>query len=128
MLLKPALAGAAAGLAFGLMNGFDGGVPVLGMRVAPFLAIGSSVGAGSMLAQGFNMYVLPRIHQSQGAQAAESGVLGIVIPGAAAVLATHLLIGRLSGPQAMLEIAAYGAGGELAGSYLFPMVSPMLGA
>ena len=128
MLLRPALAGAAAGFAFGAMNGFDGSVAVLGFGVAPFIAIGGSVAAGSLLAGGFNQYVLPRLHQSAGAQAAESGVLGIVIPGAAAVLATHLLIGRLSGPSAMLEIAAFGAGGELAANYAWPMLAPMVGA
>ena len=101
---------------------------MFGMSVAPFMAIGGSVAAGSLLAGAFNTYALPRLHQSQGAQAAESGIIGVVVPGAAAVLATHLLIGKLSGPSAMLEIAAYGAGGELASSYAYPMVSPMLGA
>ena len=128
MLLRPALSGAAAGIAFGLMNGFDGSVHVLGMSVAPFVAIGVSVGAGSFIAQGFNTYILPKLHQSQGAQGVESGLIGIVVPGAAAVLATHFLIGKLSGPAAMLEIGAYGAAGELAGSYAWATVGPMLGA
>ncbi len=62
------------------------------MSVSPAVAIGASVAAGSLTAQAFNQYVVPKITSGQQAHSFETGFIGMAIPGAAAVLTAHFLI------------------------------------
>ncbi len=118
MLLRPALTGVIAGTAAGVLLGNAGELPILGMAVA----IGASVAVGSLTASAFNQYVVPKIASGQQAQAFESGVIGVVVPGAAAVLAAHFLVGKMSSTSAMIQLGALGAGSEMAAAYVAPMI------
>jgi hypothetical protein len=122
MLLRPALTGVIAGTAAGVLLGNAGELPILGMAVSPAVAIGASVAVGSLTASAFNQYVVPKIASGQQAQAFESGVIGAVVPGAAAVLTAHFLIGKMSSTSAMLQLGALGAGSEIAAAYVAPMI------
>ncbi len=53
------------------------------MSVSPAVAIniGASVAVGSLTAQAFNQYVVPKIASGQQAQAFETGFIGMAIPG-----------------------------------------------
>ena len=76
------------------------------MSVSPAVAIniGASVAVGSLTAQAFNQYVVPKIASGQQAQAFETGFIGMAIPGASAVLTAHFLIGSMSSTSAMLQL------------------------
>ena len=102
--------------------GNAGELPILGMAVSPAVAIGCSVAVGSLTASAFNQYVVPKIASGQQAQAFESGVIGAVVPGAAAVLTAHFLIGKMSSTSAMIQLGALGAGSEIAAAYVAPMI------
>ena len=108
--------------AAGVLLGNAGELPILGMAVSPAVAIGASVAVGSLTASAFNQYVVPKIASGQQAQAFESGVIGAVVPGAAAVLAAHFLVGKMSSTSAMIQLGALGAGSEMAAAYVAPMI------
>ena len=122
MLLRPALTGVIAGTAAGVLLGNAGELPILGMAVSPAVAIGCSVAVGSLTASAFNQYVVPKIASGEQAQAFETGFIGMAVPGAAAVLTAHFLIGSMSSTSAMLQLAVLGAGSEVAGAYVGPMI------
>ena len=65
---------------------------------------------------------MPKIASGQQAQAFERGVIGAVVPGAAAVLAAHFLVGKMSSTSAMIQLGALGAGSEMAAAYVAPMI------
>jgi len=94
------------------------------MTVSPAVAIGTAVGVGSLTASAFNQYVLPKIASNEQLRQVESGALGLVVPGVSAVLVSHFLIGPLASTSAMIQLGALGAGAEMAGSYVYPMISP----
>ena len=122
MILRPALTGVIAGVASSVILGNAGELPLLGMSVSPAVAIGASVAVGSLTAQAFNQYVVPKITSGQQAQAFETGFIGMAVPGAAAVLTAHFLIGKMSSTSAMLQLGALGAGSEIAAAYVAPMI------
>ena len=122
IILQPALTGVIAGVASSVILGNAGELPLLGMSVSPAVAIGASVAVGSLTAQAFNQYVVPKIASGQQAQAFETGFIGMAVPGAAAVLTAHFLIGSMSSTSAMLQLAVLGAGSEVAGAYVCPMI------
>ena len=122
MILRPALTGVIAGVASSVILGNAGELPLLGMSVSPAVAIGASVAVGSLTAQAFNQYVVPKIASGQQAQAFETGFIGMAVPGAAAVLTAHFLIGKMSSTSAMLQLGALGAGSEIAAAYVAPMI------
>ena len=128
MILKPMLVGVIAGVGSGVLLGNGGQLSILGMTVSPAVAIGTAVGVGSLTASAFNQYVLPKIATNEQLRQVESGALGLVVPGVSAVLVSHFLIGSLASTSAMLQLGALGAGAEMAGSYAWPMVAPMVGA
>jgi hypothetical protein len=86
------------------------------------VAIGASVAVGSLTAQAFNQYVVPKTASGRQAQAFETGLIGMAIPGASAALTAHFLIGSMSSTSAMLQLAVLGAGSEVAGAYVAPML------
>ena len=65
---------------------------------------------------------MPKIASGQQAQAFETGFIGMAVPGAAAVLTAHFLIGKMSSTSAMLQLGALGAGSEIAAAYVAPMI------
>ena len=121
---KAAMVGAVGGVAGAYLFGGDGTLPLVGMQVSVPLALGVAIGAASFVGDYAAPTVLGMIPQSSSAIAAESMLLKPALTAAAAYGTVTLLLGNVEQP---LQLMMLGAGSEVAGSYAYGTVSPLLG-
>ena len=115
--MGPAIKGTIAGVAGQLyMGGSIDKVPLFGMGVSPGVIFGVTVAAGSITSELAHDFVLDRIHGNGRWAAAEKMALAPALTAAGSIGAGYLLIGSLDA-RGMLELAALGAGSEVAGAY-----------
>ena len=123
-LAKSAIVGAVGGVAGAYMFGSSGTLPFAGMDVSVPVALGSAIGAASFVGEYAAGYVLPMLPQSTGAAAAEGMVLKPALTAAAAYLTVSTLVGSVQQP---LQLMLLGAGSEVAGTYAYGTVAPLIG-
>ena len=123
-LAKSAIVGAVGGVAGAYMFGGSGSLPFAGMDVSVPVALGSAIGAASFAGEYAAGYVLPMLPQSTGAAAAEGMVLKPALTAAAAYLTVSTLVGSVQQP---LQLMLLGAGSEVAGTYAYGTVAPLIG-
>ena len=123
-LAKSAIVGAVGGMAGSYLFGGEGTLPLLGMDVSVPVALGGAIGAASFVGEYAAPMVLGMLPQSAGAVAAESMLLKPALTAAAAYGTVTLLVGTVEQP---LQLLMLGAGSEVAGSYGYATVAPLLG-
>ena len=127
-LIKPAIVGGIA--AAGSMCLIDGAarVPFFGMDMSAPIAIGGAVAVGNIAASLSHDYVLKMLPGNDDPKNIEwqSALLGPVLTGGASVLAANMTIGSITGSTAMFQLFALGAGSQVAGSYVFAAINPVL--
>ena len=124
-VVKPALVGGCAALASKFFVGGSGTLPLLGMEWSPSTVIGVSCAGASIAAGLSHDYVLKMIKgQSVATQELEAKVLAPALTAVATIGAAYVTIGPVSDLRAALELAAIGAGSEVAGTYVHNMVQP----
>lgn len=127
-LVKPAIVGGIA--AAGSMFLIDGAarVPFFGMDMSAPVAIGGAVAFGNIAASLSHDYVLKMLPGNDDPKNIEwqSALLGPVLTGGASVLAANMTIGSISGSTAMFQLFALGAGSQVAGTYVFAAINPVL--
>jgi len=121
---KAALVGAVGGVAGAYLFGNDGTLPLMGMDVTVPVALGVAIGSASLIGEYAAPMVLGMLPQSAGAVAAETMAVKPAITAAAAYGTVTLLLGNVEQP---LQLLMLGAGAEVAGTYAYGTVSPMLG-
>ena len=114
-LVGPAIKAVVAGVAGSYLIGGSQKVPLLGMSVSPAVLIGSSVGAASIVSSLSYEMVLERIKGNNYAEL-ETRFLAPALTAAASVAVGYAALGALDG-RAIMELAALGAGSEVAGDY-----------
>ena len=107
-LVGPALKAVVAGIAGSYLIGGSKKVPLLSMSVSAVILIGSSVGAASIVSSLSHDMVLQRF-------------LAPALTAAASVGVGYVTLGALDG-RAIMELAALGAGSEIAGDYAHEMI------
>jgi hypothetical protein len=123
-LLKSALVGGVGGVAGAYMFGNSGTLPFLGYDVSVPMALGGAIGAASFLGEYAAPMVLGMLPQSSGAVAAESMMVKPALTAAAAYLTVSMLVGTVERP---VQLMLLGAGSEVAGTYAYGTVAPLLG-
>ena len=88
------------------------------------VALGVAIGSASFVGEYAAPMVLGLLPQSAGAVAAETLMLKPTLTAAAAYGTVTLLLGNVERP---LQLFMSGAGAEVAGSYAYGTVAPMLG-
>ena len=121
---KAAMVGAVGGVAGAYLFGGDGTLSLVGMDVSIPVALGVAIGSASFVGDYAAPMVLGLLPQSTGAVAAETMMLKPAHTAAAAYGTVTLLLGNVERP---LQLFMLGAGAEVAGSYAYGTVSPMLG-
>ena len=121
---RAALVGAVGGVAGAYLFGNDGTLPLMGMDVSVPVALGVAIGSASFVGDYAAPMVLGMLPQSTGAVAAETKSLKPALTAGAAYLTVTLLLGNVEQP---LQLLMLGAGAEVAGTYAYGTVSPMLG-
>jgi hypothetical protein len=121
---KAAMVGAVGGIAGAYLFGGDGTLPLLSMDVSVPVALGFAIGSASFVGDYAAPMVLGMLPQSAGAVAAETMMLKPALTAAAAYGTVTLLLGNVEQP---LQLMMLGAGSEVAGSYAYSTVSPLLG-
>ena len=124
-VVKPAIVGGCAALASKFFVGGSGSLPLFGMEWSPSTVIGVSCAGASIAAGLSHDYVLKMI-KGQSVQTAEleAKVLAPALTAVATIGAAYVTIGPVSDLRAALELAAIGAGSEVAGTYVHNMVQP----
>ena len=126
-VVKPAIVGGVAAVAsrFFVGGSGTGTLPLFNMEWSPSTVIGVSCAGASIAAGLSHDYVLKMIKgQSVATQELEAKVLAPALTALATVGAAYVTIGPVSDLRAALELAAIGAGSEVAGSYVHNMVQP----
>ena len=123
-LAKSAIVGMVGGYAGAYMFGGSGSLPFAGMDVSVPVALGSAIGAASFVGEYAAGYVLPMLPQSAGAAATEGMLLKPALTAAAAYLTVTTLVGAVEQP---IQLMLLGAGSEVAGTYAYGTVAPLLG-
>ena len=124
-VVKPALVGGVAAVASKFFVGGSGTLPLFGMDWSPSTVIGVSCAGASIAAGLSHDYVLKMIKgQSVATQELEAKVLAPALTAVATIGAAYVTIGPVSDLRAALELAAIGAGSEVAGTYVHNMVQP----
>jgi len=121
---KAALVGAVGGVAGAYLFGNDGTLSLVGMDVSVPVALGVAIGSASLIGEYAAPMVLGMLPQSAGAVASETMMAKPAITAAAAYMTVTLLLGNVEQP---LQLLMLGAGAEVAGTYAYGTVSPMLG-
>ena len=121
---KAAMVGAVGGIAGSYLFGSEGTLPLMGMDVSIPVALGTAIGSASFIGEYAAGYVLPMLPQSAGAAKMEGMVLKPALTAAAAYGTVTMLLGTVEQPVQLLML---GAGSEVAGSYGWGTVSPLLG-
>ena len=119
-VMAPLIKGAIAGITGSYLIGGSAKVPMLGMSVSPAVLIGSSVGAASIVSSLSHDMVLQRIKGNRSADL-ETRFLAPALTAAASVGVGYVTLGALDG-RAIMELAALGAGSEIAGDYAHEMI------
>jgi len=122
-LAKSAIVGAVGGMAGSYLFG-GGTLPLMGMDVSVPVALGTAIGAASFVGEYAAGYVLPMLPQSPGAVKTEGMLLKPALTAAAAYGTVTLLVGNVEQP---LQLLLLGAGSEVAGTYAYGTVAPLLG-
>ena len=126
-VVKPLLVGGCAALASKFVLGGGGSLPLLGMEWSPSTVIGVSCAGASIVSGLSHDYVLKMIKgQSVATQELEAKAIAPVLTALATIGAAYVTIGPVSDIRAALELAAIGAGSEIAGSYAHGMVAPYM--
>ena len=124
-IVKPAIVGGCAALASKFFVGGSGTLPLFGMDWSPSTVIGVSCAGASIAAGLSHDYVLKMIRgQSVATAELEAKVLAPALTALATVGAAYVTIGPVSDLRAAFELAAIGAGSEIAGTYVHNMVQP----
>ena len=124
-VVKPAIVGGVAAVASKFFVGGSGTLPLFGMDWSPSTVIGVSCAGASIAAGLSHDYVLKMIKgQSVATQELEAKVLAPALTAVATIGAAYVTIGPVSDLRAALELAAIGAGSEVAGTYVHNMVQP----
>ena len=121
---KAAMVGAVGGVAGAYLFGGDGTLALMGMDVSIPVALGVAIGSASFVGEYAAPAVLGMLPQSAGAVASETMMLKPALTAGAAYMTVTLLLGNVGQP---LQLLLLGAGAEVAGSYAYGTVSPMLG-
>ena len=121
---KAAIVGAIGGVAGAYLFGGEGTLPLLGVDVSIPLALGVAIGSASFVGEYATGYVLPMLPQSAGAATTEGMLLRPAMTAGAAYLTVSMLVGTMAQPISLL---ALGAGSEVAGTYAWGTVNPLLG-
>ena len=121
---KAALVGAVGGAAGAYLFGNNGTLPLMGMDLSVPVALGVAIGSASLIGEYAAPMVLGMLPQSAGAVAAETMMVKPALTAGAAYIAVTLLLGNVKQPLSLLML---GAGAEVAGTYAYGTVSPMLG-
>ena len=124
-VVKPAIVGGVAAVASKFFVGGSGTLPLFGMDWSPSTVIGVSCAGASIAASLSHDHVLKMIKgQSVATQELEAKVLAPALTAVATIGAAYVTIGPVSDLRAALELAAIGAGSEVAGTYVHNMVQP----
>lgn len=127
-LVKPVIVGGIA--AAGSMFLIDGAarVPFFGMDMSAPVAIGGAVAVGNIAASLSHDYVLKMLPGNDDPKNIEwqSALLGPTLTGGASVLAANMVIGSITGSTAMFQLFALGAGSQVAGTYVYNAINPVL--
>ena len=123
-LVKSAIVGGIGGVAGAYMFGSSGSLPFMGYDVSIPMALGGAIGTASFLGEYAAPMVLGMLPQSSGAVAAESMMVKPALTAAAAYLTVSMLVGTVERP---VQLMLLGAGSEVAGTYAYGTVAPLLG-
>ena len=119
-LIKPAIVGGIGALASSYVLGADAPmleIPLVGMPVSASTLVGVSVAGASVASSALHDVVLERVAPDKTAADMEARIIGPALTAAASVGAFWLTIGQPN-VTAALQVAAIGAGAEIAGSYI----------
>ena len=122
MVGKPLMVGVTAAVASKFLFPGDDAIPVFGMEVPQMVAVGVAVGAASAVGGVASGYILPMLPQSEEAAKAE----GMLLTPALTAAATYAVARMLGDVPQPLPLLALGAGSEVAGTYAWGVVGPML--
>ena len=122
MVGKPVMVGVTAAVASKFLFPGDDTIPVFGMEVSQMVAVGVAVGGASAIGGIASGYILPMLPQSEEAAKAEGMILTPAMT-AAATYAVARMLGDVPNPFPLL---ALGAGSEIAGTYAWGIVGPMI--
>ena len=126
-VVKPAIVGGVAAVASKFFVGGSGTLPLFGMEWSPSTVIGVSCAGASIAAGLSHDYVLKMIKgQSVATQELEAKALAPALTALATIGAAYVTIGPVSDLRAALELAAIGAGSEVAGAYIYSMAAPYM--
>ena len=121
---KAAIVGAIGGVAGAYLYGGQGTLPLMGMDVSIPVALGVAIGSASFVGEFATGYVLPMLPQSAGAATMEGMLLRPAMTAGASYLTFSMLLGSVEQP---LQVLMLGAGSEIAGTYAWGTVNPLLG-
>ena len=121
---KAATISAIGGVVGSYLFGSEGTLPLMGMDVFIPVALGVAIGSASFVGEYATGYVLPMLPQSAGAATMEGMLLRPAMTAGASYLTFSLLLGNVEQP---LQVLMLGAGAEVAGSYAWGAVNPLLG-
>ena len=110
------LAGKLAGMAIGI-DSSGGSLEFLNMSLSPSTVIGISVAAGTVASASVHDAVLSRA-QSMNYAASTEKAIAPLLSGLFTIAAVRLSVGEFTDLRSIMEVAAVGAGSEIAGTYL----------
>ena len=123
-MLKSVIVGGIGGVAGAYMFGNSGNLPLMGYDVSVPMALGGAIGTAAFIGEYAAPLVLGMLPQSSGMVAAESMMLKPALTAAAAYLTVSMLVGSVERP---VQLMLLGAGSEVAGTYAYGTVAPLLG-
>ena len=125
-VIHPVMVGAVGyGLSMLVLGSDNATVSIYNMDISPAAAIGVSCAVAD-IAGGVIAMELAKTSQMSELSASESMFITPVLTGMATVGVTRMMIGATADYSAMGKIFGLGAGSEVAGSYLYNAVLPMI--
>jgi hypothetical protein len=123
IVVRSAIVGAVAGFATSVLFPSSETVPFMGMELSQAVGVGVAVGGASAVGSIAGRNLLPLLPQSEAMATSESKLLNPALTGAATYAMARVFMGDVPNPVPLILM---GAGSEVAGSYAFETIKPMM--